>query len=65
MLRAALLFSGLLTLGVAAALYFGMLPVDTAQLRALVNAVPGVAAPAALSARATSPVPVSIAKALR
>src|SRR5215468_4179220 len=65
MLRAAALASGLLTLGVAAALYFGVMPVDTAHITTLVNSVPWpwVASPAAPPPRAVAPVPVSIAKA--
>lgn len=63
MRRAAVLVSGLVTLGVAAALSTGMLPVDVARVRALVAALPWVAAPAATPPRAAAPVPVSIAKA--
>src|SRR5436309_906654 len=62
MLRAAVLFSGLLTLGVAAALYVGMLPVDTARLLAAVTTLPWTATSAS-PPRAIAPVPVSVAKA--
>jgi membrane fusion protein, multidrug efflux system len=63
MSRGAVLSSGLLALGVAAALYFGMVPLDTARVAALVSALPWSAATPAPPPRATAPVPVSIAKA--
>jgi membrane fusion protein, multidrug efflux system len=63
MLRAAVLSSGLLTLGVAAAIYFGMVPVDKARVASLVGALPWAAATSAPPPRETAPVPVSIAKA--
>src|SRR5690348_15895979 len=63
MRREAALVSGVLTLGVAAALSVGMMPVDTGRIRALVAALPGVGSPAPPPPRAMLPVPVSIAKA--
>ncbi len=63
MRRAAVLSSGLLTLGVAAAFYFGTVPADRARVAALVGALPWTAATSAPPPRETAPVPVSIAKA--
>src|ERR1044071_4576751 len=63
MLRAAVLSSGLLTLGVAAAIYVGLVPVDTVRVTALVGALPWPAAASAPPPRSSAPVPVSIAKA--
>jgi multidrug efflux system membrane fusion protein len=63
MRRAAMLVSGLLTLGVAAALSVGVSPVEMVRIRALVAALPWAAAPATPPPRATAPVPVSVAKA--
>jgi membrane fusion protein, multidrug efflux system len=63
MLRAVVLSSGLLTLGVAAAIYVGLVPVDTARVTALVSALPWPAAAPAPPPRSNAPVPVSIAKA--
>ena len=63
MRRAAMLVSGLLTLGVAAALSVGLSPVEMARVRTLVTALPWAAAPVTPPPRATALVPVSIAKA--
>ena len=63
MRRAAVLISGLLTLGVVAALSAGMLTVDAARVRALVGALPWAASPATEATKAPAPVPVSVAKA--
>lgn len=60
MRRAAVLVSGLLTLGAVGALSIGML-MDTARVRMLIAALPW-AAPSTPE-RPVSPVPVSIAKA--
>ena len=63
MRRAAVVVSGLFTLGVAAALSFGVLPVDTVRVRAFVATLPWAAAPTAPPPRASAPVPVSVATA--
>jgi membrane fusion protein, multidrug efflux system len=63
MRRAAVLSSGLLTLGIAAAFYFGIAPADRARVAAVVGALPWTTATSAPPTRETAPVPVSIAKA--
>jgi multidrug efflux system membrane fusion protein len=63
MRRAAVLVSGLLTLGLGATLAAGMLPIAAVRLRSLEAVLPWVAATPAPSPRATAPVPVSIATA--
>lgn len=63
MRRAAVLISGLLTLGVVIGLSVGMLTIDAARVRALVTALPWAASPPGELAKAPPPVPVSIAKA--
>ena len=63
MRRTAVLVSGLLTLGVGAALALGMLPIGSARVRSLVAALPWAGAPPTQPPRATAPVPVSVATA--
>jgi multidrug efflux system membrane fusion protein len=63
MRRAAVLVSGLLTLGIGGALAVGMLPNEVARVRSLVAALPWVNAAPALPPRAAAPVPVSLAAA--
>jgi membrane fusion protein, multidrug efflux system len=63
MRRAAVLISGLLTLGVVVALSVGMLTIDAARVRSLVAALPWAVSAPAEPAKPPPPVPVSIAKA--
>jgi len=63
MRRAAVLVSGLLTLGIAAALSIGMVSVDMTRVRALVAALPWSAVSQAPTPRAVAPIPVSVATA--
>jgi hypothetical protein len=63
MIRVAALVSGLLTLSVAAALYFGTVSPDATRLIVLFNSLPWVTSTPAPTPRDAAPVPVSIAKA--